>query len=180
MRQLLAAASMAAAVLGGGTAHAALVFVGSWQVDEGPSWSSSPPDGPLAYTGQEAAALLFGGSAGDYVISTQGVDPNAVDFNAWYSVIGYADGVLFAQDYSSKYLGLYYGPTSGYPDQDIGAAASAYVSDNATGATYTNYAFIDDGQGGVGGVPEPATWALMITGFGLAGAAMRRRASLTA
>jgi hypothetical protein len=26
-----------------------------------------------------------------------------------------------------------------------------------------------------GGVPEPAAWALMITGFGLAGAALRRR-----
>jgi choice-of-anchor C domain-containing protein len=26
-----------------------------------------------------------------------------------------------------------------------------------------------------GGVPEPATWAVMITGFGLAGAALRRR-----
>ena len=34
----------------------------------------------------------------------------------------------------------------------------------------------------VGGVPEPATWAMMITGFGLAGVALRRRreASLTA
>jgi PEP-CTERM motif len=29
-----------------------------------------------------------------------------------------------------------------------------------------------------GGVPEPASWALMISGFGLAGAAMRRRRSL--
>jgi hypothetical protein len=28
-----------------------------------------------------------------------------------------------------------------------------------------------------GGVPEPASWALMITGFGLVGAAMRRRAT---
>ena len=28
---------------------------------------------------------------------------------------------------------------------------------------------------GVAGVPEPATWAMMIAGFGLAGAAMRRR-----
>jgi hypothetical protein len=26
----------------------------------------------------------------------------------------------------------------------------------------------------VGGVPEPAAWALMISGFGLAGAALRR------
>jgi hypothetical protein len=31
------------------------------------------------------------------------------------------------------------------------------------------------GPGPVGPVPEPATWALMITGFGLAGAALRRR-----
>ena len=31
----------------------------------------------------------------------------------------------------------------------------------------------DDGIGGA--VPEPASWALMITGFGLVGAAMRRR-----
>jgi len=31
-----------------------------------------------------------------------------------------------------------------------------------------------------GGVPEPATWALMIGGFGLAGAALRRRAAVAA
>lgn len=35
--------------------------------------------------------------------------------------------------------------------------------------------------GGPGGVPEPATWALLVVGFGTAGAAMRarRRAALT-
>jgi hypothetical protein len=31
------------------------------------------------------------------------------------------------------------------------------------------------GTGGGGSVPEPATWAMMITGFGLIGAAMRRK-----
>jgi PEP-CTERM motif len=31
-----------------------------------------------------------------------------------------------------------------------------------------------------GGVPEPASWALMITGFGLAGAALRRRSAVAA
>ncbi len=31
---------------------------------------------------------------------------------------------------------------------------------------------------GVSAIPEPASWAMMITGFGLAGAAMRRRTSV--
>jgi hypothetical protein len=33
---------------------------------------------------------------------------------------------------------------------------------------------------GAGGIPEPATWALMIAGFGLVGAAVRRRAAAIA
>ncbi len=33
---------------------------------------------------------------------------------------------------------------------------------------------------GVGAVPEPATWALMIAGFGFVGTALRRRTALTA
>ncbi|PZQ42179.1 MAG: hypothetical protein DI570_29865, partial [Phenylobacterium zucineum] len=33
---------------------------------------------------------------------------------------------------------------------------------------------------GTGAIPEPGTWALMIAGFGLAGAALRRRRAQTA
>jgi hypothetical protein len=41
----------------------------------------------------------------------------------------------------------------------------------------TGSAFIEDGVtvGPIGGVPEPGTWALMLAGFGLAGAVLRRR-----
>jgi hypothetical protein len=39
----------------------------------------------------------------------------------------------------------------------------------------TIYAFKISGADAVGLVPEPATWAMMIAGFGLAGAAVRRR-----
>ena len=50
------------------------------------------------------------------------------------------------------------------------------VLTSASGFDYRYSAFPDVG----GGVPEPATWALMITGFGLAGAGLRRRQALAA
>ncbi|TPE62912.1 PEP-CTERM sorting domain-containing protein [Sandaracinobacter neustonicus] len=46
-----------------------------------------------------------------------------------------------------------------------------------------NTAFLDDVSASVsasGAVPEPATWAMLITGFGLIGAVMRRRGLATA
>jgi len=146
------------------SANAGWTFVGSWQVDQGPSWFSTPPDGPLAYTGQEAAALLFGGSATDYAIST--IDNLVANINnlAWYSVIGYGGnqnngGSLLSESYSSKYLGQYYGPTNGFPLGDPTAAASAYVRDNARGDTFINYAFRETT------VPEPASLSLLVAGL---------------
>jgi hypothetical protein len=50
----------------------------------------------------------------------------------------------------------------------------------ANQVTFTNLNLVADTITGVAqtGVPEPAAWALMIAGFGLAGAALRRRRSL--
>jgi hypothetical protein len=42
--------------------------------------------------------------------------------------------------------------------------------------TFIGIIGIDAIGGGNGGIPEPATWAMMITGFGFIGGAMRRRA----
>ncbi|KPF64738.1 hypothetical protein IP88_13535 [alpha proteobacterium AAP81b] len=56
--------------------------------------------------------------------------------------------------------------------------------------TLTSVVFTDTGSDGVsrltltalsiGSVPEPSSWAMLIAGFGLVGAAMRRRAAATA
>lgn len=66
------------------------------------------------------------------------------------------------------------------------------ITDVAQGGNFVN-GYINIGNGAVTGgtpytppvvggpaVPEPATWALMITGFGLAGVALRRRRSAIA
>lgn len=149
IRKFLAVGAAATALLAAGSAQAAIVFVGSWELNSGVD------DNPL--TGQQAAALIFGGDAADYMISTNGSDASQINFRAWYAFIGLPDTVgVDAQDVNSAF----------------GFDLSAYVNDGSLGS-YVNYAFKDDGR--VGGVPEPATWALMIAGFGLAGAGLRRR-----
>ena len=108
-------------------------FVGSWQVDAGPSWTTLP----TAYSGLTAAALLFGGSASDYFIST--VNNNSANINhlTWVSTWGGAcNGTL---------------------------PCGTEVAENFVKST-----------GGT--VPEPASWAMLVAGFGLVGATMRRRA----
>ena len=99
MKQLLAAITLCLASV---SAFAAPIFVGSWQVDQGPEWTNQP----LAFTGQEAAALLFAGVTGDanpanYLIST--IDDSVANINnsAWYSIIATAGGTVFAHDYVS-------------------------------------------------------------------------------
>ena len=71
-------------------------------------------------------------------------------FNAGYKVVGFSTGV-----------------GSGWsPGTFIGAVDNVGFSFGQTSSTF-------DFE--VSAVPEPATWALMISGFGLAGAALRRR-----
>jgi hypothetical protein len=158
-----------AALIAAAPASAA-IYVGSYQVDDGPVWTSNP----TVYSASEAAALLFGGTALDYDISTVSDDPLLIDHMGWYTTWGVAGGQKYQEDFKLD------AGAPGYNDPGgTGSAISAYTWDNAQGSTYTNYVFRVNS---VGAVPEPSAWALMLLGFGLVGGAMRasrRRQNVT-
>ena len=157
------AGGIAALVLAAGSASASTyTYVGSWAPADGVNWTTNP----LAYSGLGAAALLFGGSASDYAIST--VDDQVADINfmANYEVIGIGSRV-FAQDFFRGVEGVTHYQDVYVFDESIDTV-STYVQD--FGNQNRNYAFRIDG-----GVPEPATWAMMLVGFGGLGVAMRSR-----
>ncbi len=182
-RAILGAASAIALTMGlSSAANAAIyTYVGSWHVGEGPVWTSNPP----VYSGQSAAALLFGGTASNYAIST--VDNSVANINFSAFVDGWADGQYLSTPVSQSFS-LDTGGGGYNSNPGFGTAYSAYVLDHSCGNRYSNpnevcpstdtsinYAFR------VSQVPEPASWAMLITGLGLTGFAMRRRqAAITA
>jgi len=162
LKNLLAAAAATLALSAGAANAVTYVFAGSWFVGQGPpAFQTQPP----VYSAVEAAALLFGGVASDYAIST--VDSNVANIN----FLAHADQfgaptfitTTVAQDFKQD-LG-----TAGY--NTVGDT-SAYVLDHASPATGfgQNYAFRISGV-----VPEPATWGMMMVGFGAIGLLLRRR-----
>lgn len=169
MKTVLSAALALTAFVAAVPAQAAtFIYVGFWSVGDGPSWTTNPK----VYTGQEAAALLFGGTAADYAIST--VDDNDANINFRSHVDGWGEtSFLFGANSAAQDFSLDTGGGGYNSNPGTGSAYSAYVRDHSSpgDASTRNYAFRVD----MGAVPEPATWAMMILGFGMVGGAMRQR-----
>jgi len=152
----------AALLLSAGMAQATvLTYVGSWNVGDGPDWTTNP----LAYSGTGAAELLFG--AGAYQISTIDDQVANIDNMAHYAIIGIGFDI-FAEDYFRGVEGVTHYQDVYVFDPFIDTV-STYVDDFGTGGT--NYAFR------VSQVPEPASLALL--GLGLAGIGFSRKKKIT-
>lgn len=126
------------------------VFVGSWKVHDGPDWRDPVPFG---YSGQEAAALLFGGSPDEYAISTS---DSMVTHTAFMSIWGIA---------GTHENSEFYKVDTGAPGYDEEGDSSAYVNDNSTIGN-ENLAF-------VAVIPEPSSALLL--GLGVLAFAGRRQ-----
>ncbi len=93
-------------------------------------------------------------------------------------------GVSSAQT-TTPYTVTAYGASLGLTNADVNdccthnsfasAAGLNVVDTDGFGNPTTLAGDVRIGGGGFTGVPEPGAWALMIAGFGLAGAALRRR-----
>ena len=67
-------------------------------------------------------------------------------------------------------------PTYGSNNKEyFGFSGANITSVRLTAATSGDWVFIDNLTSVGGAVPEPASWAMLIAGFGVVGASMRRR-----
>lgn len=140
-------------------AMATPTYVGSYAVYDGPSWPSNPD----VYSAKEAAALIFGGVADDYIVS---IFADSISGTGWYDGWGEHSGMVFDDDYKLDLGAPGYNNPGG-----TGTARSAYVHDGLSDTdTYRNYVWRVDGTADV---PEPA--ALALFGLGVVGLAFTRR-----
>ncbi len=132
----------------------------------------------------EGKFLAAGPTAGEPAVLSFNTSVNYLSF-LWGSPDTYNQLKITSTEgvYDFTAQGLGFPSTSG--DQNV----SQYVKFNALGANerITSVAFsnnpsinaFESANFSISPVPEPATWGMMIAGFGLAGGAMRRRATKT-
>ena len=102
------------------------------------------------------------------LVTTLSIEVNGIGLTSDHdNTITHLDGFArWKADYGHT---LAWGGTTIFTDALTGEVLNGVEIASASGFDYA-HPLAD-----VGGVPEPATWAMMITGFGLAGSALRRR-----
>lgn len=171
-------------------------------------WDSAAFGGPLTITniGFKLSAGSGPLNGGSYVISlsTTSTAVNSIDDNAFNDNVGGDDTVIFSGTLASQFDGTWlvfdgFSFNYDYDDGNLlmdvkvtGANGGSYffeaMNDTATqfsrahdfGSAFDNWGLVATFNGDFGVVPEPATWAMLISGFGMVGFAMRRRRAIAA
>jgi len=130
------------------------------------SWTVSALTGSNSGSGFSGPSLSNGGSS------------NEDGFGSFNQTFNEFDGYQYSLTNLSFTL-TNTGGTWGSDSEVLIGNASGFTAAShifvASQVDFQNGATIPTGFATVGGVPEPATWALMMVGFGLIGFAMRRR-----
>ncbi len=193
----LAASAASASVSVGGYTFDNNAFVDALTASSG-SYTTSGGSLASVLTDVNAASYAFSFSPGAYVdlsftdnVAVNGAGKDIVLFelgvpDGWNVTIG---GIT--NSYTSAGTGFTAGGfglnAAAFDLSDFGIAAGSSISSlrlsffTAGGGTIASTSLIGAlNSGPAGGVPEASTWAMLIAGFGLTGAAMRRRTAVTA
>jgi hypothetical protein len=114
------------------------------------------------------------GAIDNFTIYVAGRNPVNSQTLTYLQFLGGPSGITFQET-------LYYDPALGFHTVtagDVHCNTIGHCGGVFTAAPGGIGGVLDTGGGGAAGVPEPAAWALMIAGFGLSGAILRRRRSL--
>jgi hypothetical protein len=128
------------------------------------------------------------GSVGDQVYSHDFTSYSTTDLSNSYHLLGFdttglnlgsGDYLIFFTNTSILAPATYYGDGSDlylWPDDD-GASFTGFAYSPSPGESL-GYALLGTQAGASSPTPEPASWAMMVAGFGLAGLALRRRVKI--
>ncbi len=186
MRNLIAIPMICAAALASMPAQAAYSFVGQYGGNDcsGGGFSNCYASASGTSEGQPSGG---GGSAAIFKYNFGG----ALDFSTLYPSISGSEFVI-GLDTNTNILSFNYTPGANDPsihyfaikqsngfvlfyDANPITAGSIDLDPYFKGPGYSHITFFNGGAMTPGPVPEPATWAMMIIGFALVGASMRRR-----
>ncbi|HLZ75934.1 FxDxF family PEP-CTERM protein [Phenylobacterium sp.] len=183
--------------LGVATVAAALAFAGAASaatfID---TWTTNTTTGAISVVIGDTGLGVAGGSSSSQGVSTQSYNPSTTDFTDTFNFTlptGTVGSSVTSSDTKNNlvFTGFTFNGVSGM----IGPTPAGLPSAGITAQFVTSghqQELIVKGSGGpaasfggtvnfapiAGGVPEPASWALMIIGFGSAGALLRRRRSM--
>ncbi|MCP9222831.1 PEPxxWA-CTERM sorting domain-containing protein [Erythrobacter sp. LQ02-29] len=168
-------AATAAALLGTTSAHAAPIvwtLQGVTFTDGGTASGTFSTDSEtgslLSFDITTTAASALGGFTYDAMTSTV-IAQNALGPNSFY--------IGNKATYNKPYLSLGFMSSLASVGTNVLDTARSYECDNCS-----PYRYVSAGSAiaASGGVPEPATWALLILGFGAIGGVMRRQGAKVA